>query len=250
MVSPKGDHVLGVPGGDAPERDVPGTARPETEGQREISCVSAELGNSRCCEKKSKPMLSIIIIALILVGLTVHRYLSGFYEHGMLPYSNGFLVFANFFTLTCLVSFIWTFGIMAGVIVALMCFFQIPYHAVLWIFIIIPNLLNKQAARNIRKNPSFSPPVMTEGMAVTSLPKVNLFPLNLRMNLLAYEGFCFLVLIVTVLTAVNFFVSPYKIMWILIRKDVWTIIVVFAGVLFLGNVARVVCYKLWLRGDP
>jgi len=195
-------------------------------------------------------MLSIIIIALILVGLTVHRYLSGFYEQGMLPYSNGFLVFANFFALTYLVSFIWTFGIVAGVIVALLCFFQVTHSAVLWIFLIIPHLLNMQKVSNIRKNPSFSPPVMTEGMAVTSLPKVNLFALNLRMNLLAYEGFCFLILIVTVLTSVNFFVSPYKIMWNLIGKDFWTTLIVFAGVLFLGNVARVVCYKVWLRGHP
>jgi len=40
MVSPKGDHVLGVPGGDAPELHVPGTARPETQGQREIKSMS------------------------------------------------------------------------------------------------------------------------------------------------------------------------------------------------------------------
>jgi len=194
-------------------------------------------------------MLSISIIAIILVGLTVHRYLSGFYEQGMLPYPNGFLAFANFFAFAYLVSFIWMFGIVAGIIVALMCFFQVPYHAVLWVFVIIPNLLNKRAARNIRKNPSYNKFKMYALHSPGSARYIP-FALKRRMNLLVYGGFCILPLIVAVLTAVNFFVSPYKIMWILIRKDFGTIMFVFAGVLFVGNVARVACYKLWLRGHP
>jgi len=194
-------------------------------------------------------MLNIGLIALIIFGLTLHRYLSAFYDQGMLPYSNAFLIFANLFALTYVVSFIWMFGAVAGVIVALLCFFQVPYHAVLWIFVIIPNFLNKQAVTNIRKNPSYNKLKLYALHSPASARYIP-FALNRRMNLLAYYGFCILPLLVAALTAVNFFVSPYKIMWILIRTNVWTIMFVLAGVLFLGNVARVACYKLWLRRHP
>ena len=154
-------------------------------------------------------MLNIAIIALILVGITVHNYLSSYWEQGLLPYSIGFLFFANSFALVYLVSFIWMFGIVAGIIIALLCFLQLVYSAGLWIFI-IPWLIN------INRN--FAIP---------------------RVNPLIYGGFSFLVEIVAILTVVNFFVSPYKSMWELMGENVWTPILIFFGVLVVGNVARI-----------
>lgn len=154
-------------------------------------------------------MLNIVIIVLILVGLTVHRHLSFFWEEGILPYSFGFLFFANSFALTYLVSFVWMFGVVAGIIVALLCYLQVVYSVGLWVFS-LPWLISMQ------KN--------------STLPRV---------NPLVYGGFSFLVMIIAALTVVNFFVSPYKSMWEIIGEDVWTPVLVFAGILIVGNLARV-----------
>ena len=162
-------------------------------------------------------MLNIAIIALILVGITVHRYLSTFWKHGQLPYSMGFLFFANSFALVYVVSFIWMFGIVAGIIIALLCFLQIVYSAGLWIFS-IPWLINMH--RN------------------SAIPKVN--PLG-------YGGFSFLVIIVAILTVLNFFVSPYKSMWELMGENVLTPILIFLGVLVVGNVARVAVMSKFVK---
>jgi len=162
-------------------------------------------------------MLNIIIILLILLGDTVHRYLSYFWEEGILPYSFGFLFFANFFVLTYLLGFIWMFGIVAGVIVAVLCYLQVVYSAGLWVFS-VPRLIS--VARNPR------------------IPTA---------NPLVYGGFSILVMIVAALAVLNFFVSPYKSMWEMVGEDVWTPVLVFAGVLVVGNVARVVIMSKMLK---
>lgn len=50
-------------------------------------------------------------------------------------YSFGFLFFANSFAVTCLASFVWMFGTVAGVVVfLLLCYLQVVYSAGLWVF--------------------------------------------------------------------------------------------------------------------
>lgn len=153
-------------------------------------------------------MLNIIIIVLILAGLAVHRYLSAFWEQGQLPYSMGFLLFGNFFALTYLVSFIWMVGVVEGIIVSLLCYFQAVYSAGLWVFS-LPWLISMN--KNI------------------SIPRVNPS---------VYGSFPFLIIITAALTAVNFFASQYRSMWELIGENYRTTVFAFVGVLIIGNVAR------------
>ena len=155
-------------------------------------------------------MLNFVIIVFILIGLTIHRYLTAFLEQGLLPNSLGFLFFANSFLLTYLVSFVWMFGIVAGVVVFLLCYLQVVYCAGLWVFS-IPWLISRRRA--------------------TTIPRVNRE---------VYASFPLIVMIVAALTVVNFFVSPYKSMWEVLGEGGWTAVLVFIGILVVGNVARIV----------
>lgn len=153
-------------------------------------------------------MLSIIIVVLILVGLTVHRYLSLFWEQGLLPYSMGFLFFANLFAGLYLINFIWMFGWLSGVIIFFLTYFQAIYSAGLWIFL-LPGLLS------IHRN--------------LTMPKV---------NPIAYGGFSFLVVILGVLTVINFPVSRYMSIWKILDYNYKMFAFIFFVVLAVGNVAR------------
>jgi len=163
----------------------------------------------KCCAIGRQTMLNLVILGLILVGLTVHRYLTVYWEQRMLPYSFGFTFFVKIFALTCLVSFVWMFGAVAGVVIFLLCLLQVVYSAGLWIFS-LPWLIAME-----RKQ---------------SIPSV---------NLLVYGGFSYLVMGIVVLTAANFFVSSYGSAWDALGDHVWTAVLVFIGVLLLGNVARI-----------
>jgi len=165
-------------------------------------------------------MLNIAIIVFILFGLIVHRYLTTFWEQGQLPYSMGFLFFANSFALTYLVSFIWMFGIIGGIVVALLCFLQVVYSAGLWVFS-LPGLIS-----------------MHKSLDNFTIPKV---------NPLVYGGFSFIVIIVAILTVINFFVSPYKSMWELMGENVWTPILIFLGILVVGNIGRVAVMSKFMK---
>lgn len=165
-------------------------------------------------------MLNITIIVFILLGLIVHRYLTTFWEQGQLPYSMGFLFFANSFALIYLVSFIWMFGITGGIVVAFLCFLQIVYSAGLWVFS-LPGLIS-----------------MHKILDNFTIPKV---------NPLIYGGFSFLVIIVAILTVINFFVSPYKVIWELMGENVWTPILIFIGILVIGNVGRAAVMSKFMK---
>jgi len=124
-------------------------------------------------------MLDIIILILILVGLVIHRYLTSFWEQGMLPHAMGFLTFTNIFTALYFVNFVWVFGFVAGIVIFLLTFLQIIYASFLWPFL-LPQLLSNH------KKPT--------------LPKV---------NLIAYSSWSYIVIGLGLLTVVNFFVSDY-----------------------------------------
>lgn len=164
-------------------------------------------------------MLNIIIIALILLGLVVHRYLTVFWEQGMLPYSMGFTLFATAFMAIYSVSLIWMFGIVGGIIVALLCIFQILHVSILWIFS-VPGLIQMYNNRNIP-----------------------------RVNPLIYGGFSYLILLIAILTVINFFVSPYKSMMELIEDDIGPVIFVFVGIVAVGNIARIITMSKFLKAE-
>jgi hypothetical protein len=132
----------------------------------------------------------------------------------------GFLLFANSFAITYLVSFIWMFGIIGGIVVALLCFLQVVYSAGLWVFS-LPGLIS-----------------MHKSLDNFTIPKV---------DPLVYGGFPFIVIVVAILTLINFFVSPYKSMWELTGENVWTLILIFFGILVAGNIGRVAVMSKFMK---
>lgn len=167
-------------------------------------------------------MINVIILVLILIGLTVHRYLSTFWEQGNIPYPNGFIFFANLFAFVYLMNFIFMFGIVAGTIIALLCYFQIVYSSVLWIFS-IPSLINMHKSINLFKTP--------------------------RVNPIIYGSFSFLVILIAILCAVNIFIFPYKSMWLLIGESIWNTILVSIIIVVVGNIIRMIVMSYFLRKE-
>lgn len=155
-------------------------------------------------------MLNTVIIALVLLGLSIHRYLSTLLEQGRLPYQMGFLFFANLFAVLYLVSFVWMFGLLAGIVVTMLCYFQIVYSAGLWL-LSLPWLLSMHRNR--------------------TMPRV---------NPLAYGGFSFLVMALGLLATANFFLSRYKSGWKLFGETYMITALVFLAILIVGNLSRVV----------
>ncbi|MBW2594708.1 MAG: hypothetical protein JRC93_01785 [Deltaproteobacteria bacterium] len=169
-------------------------------------------------------MLSYVIILVALVGLTIHRYLNSFRENRLLPYPIGFNVFTIFFVLFYLASFIWMFGIVAGIIISALCFFQLIHSALLWIFA-LPWLVK------MNKN--------------EEMPEV---------NRLVYSSFAFIVGVLGIITIINFFVSSYRGMWEGIEDNIWLIVITFVAVMLIGNLARSIVFrkiqKLYNNPEP
>ena len=155
--------------------------------------------------------------------MIIFRYLDGFWEQGSLPYPIALSFFSNIFVLMYFASFIWMLGIIGGVIISLLCLFQIVHSTFLWCFL-LPNLIRTFKCLDSRV-----------------IPKV---------NTLVYGGFSYLVIILMILTGVNFFVSPYKSMWRLIEKNIWTPILIFMFILVVGNIVRVIVMSRFLKNDP
>ena len=107
-----------------------------------------------------------------------------------------------------------------GVIAALLCFLQIVHSACLWIFS-VPGLISMHKSLDDLKIPKANP--------------------------LVYGGFSFLVIIVAILTAINFFVSPYKSMWNLIGGNSQGFVLIFLAVLVPSNMARLAVMKQFIK---
>tara|TARA_R110002124_G_scaffold44766_1_gene136036 strand:+ start:214 stop:735 length:522 start_codon:yes stop_codon:yes gene_type:complete len=159
-------------------------------------------------------MIDFIILILVLIGLIVHRYLSSFWEQNILPYSAGFVTFANLFALIYLINFIKMFGIWFGIGLTLLCFFQLIYATFLWPFL-LPTL-----KKTIY---SFEP------------PKVNVF---------VYSSWSFIVISLLVLTIINFFVSDNKSLYYLVDllKDKKNIVILIS-IVVLSNIVRGIIMK-------
>lgn len=175
-------------------------------------------------------MLSIIILILILVGLVVHRYLTGFWEQDMLPYPMGFLIFANIFSIIYLVNFIWVFGFVLGIIVATLTFFQIVFASFLWPFL-LPRLIS------IHKDQ----------------PSSKLFSKLTSVNPFIYGAFSFLVIGLGLLTIVNFFVTDYatltKAIYGFFGGNIITPILWVVGIAVISNIIRSYGLSKFLERD-
>lgn len=159
-------------------------------------------------------MLSFIILFIILVCLALHSDLSIYWEQGRMPYSGGFTFFANLFALTYAFNFIWMLGVWPGIIVSVLCFFQLVYSSFLWLFFL------PQSLRLIKNKTELK-----------------------QLNQTAYGGFTLLVIVLIVLSVINFFLSDYKSLWSLIESNKVFYIVAFLSIIIFGNLISLAAHS-------
>jgi hypothetical protein len=124
--------------------------------------------------------MELLIIALILVSIVIHKYLSTLYDLGTLPHSMGFILFANFLFIIWFTNFIFMFGWVIGIIISILAFFSIIHMTFLWP-LILPWVLRLQK----------------------DISAVNV-------NNTFYGFWSLLVLVLGGLTIINFFTSEYR----------------------------------------
>ncbi|AGG07992.1 hypothetical protein B1778_04400 [Dehalococcoides mccartyi] len=163
-------------------------------------------------------MYNLVILLLIIIGLVFHRYLSAYSESEILPYPVGFHVFSSLFALIYVVGFIWMFGFWLGITIALLCFFQIVYASILWIFL-LPWLIGLKQRR----------PFIFNLGSQNELPPV---------NITVYGGFSLLVIILGGFTIGNFFLSDYGSVYRSITDNSVNLLIIAIVILVLGNVVR------------
>ena len=175
-------------------------------------------------------MINLIILILIVAGLIIHRYLTTFWEHGMLPYAMGFLMFANIFSIIYLVNFIWMFGFVVGVIIAVLTFFQIVFASFLWPFL-LPQLMSVHK----KQAPS------------------KLFSKLTNVSQITYGSWSFLIIGLGLLTIINFFVSDYasltKTIVAFFDGNYITPILWVIGIALISNVIRSYALSKFLEKD-
>lgn len=169
--------------------------------------------------------MSIFILILICLLLVLHRYLSAFFEQGNLPYANGFLVFFKVFIVLVIVNLIWIFGIVPGLILSLLTFFQVIFSAFLWPFQLLVLLKEKHE-------------------------ESYLFLPNREPNKLLYGGWSNLIFVLLLLTIINFFYENYSSMAYKILKSinggVGKVIIYSIIFIVIGNILRIISMKLFL----
>ncbi|MCG2699785.1 hypothetical protein L6274_01895 [Candidatus Parcubacteria bacterium] len=175
-------------------------------------------------------MLELIILILIIIGLIIHRYLTNFWEQGMLPYAMGFLMFVNIFSIIYLINFVWMFGFVLGIIIATLTFFQIVFASFLWPFL-LPQLIS------VHKDQLSS----------------KLFSKLTNANPFIYGSFSFLIIGLGLLTIINFFVSDYSSLTKTIVEffdgNYITPILWIVGVAVVSNVIRSYALSKFLKRD-
>ena len=158
-------------------------------------------------------IINIIILVLILAGLTIHRYLTFFYEERILPYSMGFLTFVNLFLFFCLINFVWMFGFLMGVIIFLLSFFQIIYSSYLWPFLL------------------------------PWLARIHRRPVRPRVNLIIYGVWSLIVIGTGLLGILNFFISDYgsflRDVIEIFNNNIRLFGILLIGSMIIGNIIRI-----------
>ena len=177
-------------------------------------------------------MINIIIILLIFIGLIIHRYLSSFWEQGILPYAMGFLTFANLFSVLFFINYVWMFGFLVGIIFFALTYFQIIYASYLWPFL-LPWLINMH-----KESPAIAFIKSTSGI---------------RVNPIVYGAWSFIIIALGILTVSNFFISEYattlKIILELFNGRYELLILLLIGSMAIGNGIRVYIMSRFLKKD-
>jgi len=166
-------------------------------------------------------MTNLIILFLIIAGLTIHRYLTSFWEQRSLPYSMGFLTFANLFIVIYLINYIWMFGWLVGIVLSALTFFQIIYSSYLWP-LLLPWLI-----------------------------KIHKEPIIPRVNPIVYGTWSFITIGLGLLTILNFFISDYSSLLNsileLFNKNIVLLVFLIIGSMTVGNIVRFYVMKNLLK---
>lgn len=123
--------------------------------------------------------MSFIIIIVILIEIVFYRYLSSFWQQDLLPYKHAFILFLALFASSCLINYLWLFGVIIGIIIFALIFSQIIYSSYLWIFLL---------------------PWIKDMSSQTSSP---------NFSYKVYGLFIILIIVLILLTIINFFISDY-----------------------------------------
>jgi len=152
----------------------------------------------------------------------MHRYLSIFWEQKLLPYSAGFLFFANLFAFLYLINYIWMFGLFMGIIIFFLTYLQIIYSSYLWPFL-IPSLIR-----------------INKKITIPTMPTVSLF---------IYGSWSFIILGIIALTILNFLISDYSVLSSIVLKslDYKLVMLIFIGSIIIGNVFRISIMNKFLK---
>lgn len=162
-------------------------------------------------------MISAIILILILFCLVIHRYLTFFWENGILPYPSGFTSFGTLFITIYLINYIWLFGFLVGIIIFILTLFQIIYASYLWPFLL-------SSVSNIQKG--------------LSTPRV---------NPIIYGIWSFAILSLGGLTILNFIISEYGYLLnkigLFLNNNYKIAVLALIGSMLLGNLIRIYFMK-------
>lgn len=172
--------------------------------------------------------MDILILIIICIGLIIHRHLSVYWEAGTLSYTHGFTFFVMIFTIAYLINFIWIFGIVIGLILSALTFFQIINSAFLWPFL-LPGLIKI----NRRKDLS--------SLLNSQQPSV-----------WVYGGWTYLIIGLIILTVINFFLGDYSSLTTRILEylnvNIFMLAIYLVIGLVVGNLLRILTMK-FLQSD-
>jgi len=157
--------------------------------------------------------MEIAIIALILAGIVVHRYLTTFEILGLLPWNFGFRIFVIIFYIGCLMNSLWMFGFIWGIIVFLLILFQVIFTSILWVFLIPTMNAN------------------TKSFLKNETPKV---------DMRIYSLWSIIPILLIVMGIANFFIADYKYILVCINKigAIWFLTISLL-VIVVGNLIRI-----------
>jgi hypothetical protein len=168
-------------------------------------------------------MMNIIILTTIALCLILHRHLSTFWEEGKLPYAKGFIMYVWLLNILMAVNFIWIFGFLFGSIFTLLTFFQIIFTSILWPFL-VPSVIRNNRKSDLELMLGSEPSKLTQG------------------------GWTWLVIILLLLTIVNFFTSNYsgtkEIILEWANQDYKILIYCVLGIIVSGNILRIITMKI------
>jgi hypothetical protein len=173
-----------------------------------------------------------IILLLICIGIILHRKLSAYWEIGNMPSNFQFIKYVFLFNVLLLINCIWLFGIISGIVLFVLTFYQVIYSAFLWPFM-IPDIVSD--LKSIDKGEIDFTHRIKEPKKVV------------------YIGWRFLIIFLFFLTAINFIVGEYSVLHNKIfefSNDSFKSIILFTLIsIITGNALRIITIKILFRNN-